>query len=125
MVQSVKLLVVEDSAAVRARLVAMVGEVRELDAVDEARDAAGALEIMLRKAPDVVLLDIHLPGAGGMVLLPLLKALPSPPVVVVLTDDAGDHLRRYCFARGADFFFDKAKQFHRVLDVLADLQRVR
>jgi two-component system chemotaxis response regulator CheY len=114
-----KVLVVDDSEIVRDRLVAMIRELGAVHQVGAARNADEALELVRETAPDLVVLDIHMPGTSGIAVLPALKALPLAPCVVALTNDAGEAHRRQCLALGADYFFDKAREFERVLEVIA------
>lgn len=93
--------------------------------VDEARDADEALRALAALAPVLVVLDIHMPGKTGFSILPLIKAAPSPPLVIVMTNYPTEHLRRKCLDVGADFFFDKSKQFERVIEVVVALARTR
>ncbi len=115
----------DDSTIIRARLVAMIREVPGVVAVDGARSAREGLDTALANLPDLVVLDIHMPGGSGMAILPRLKALPSAPIVAVLTNDSDDAHRRECLLMGADFFFDKAKEFERVLEIIAEPVSVR
>jgi CheY-like chemotaxis protein len=117
-----RVLVVDDSAIVRDRLVAMIRELGPAHTVDAAPSAGEGLALARATAPDLVVLDIHMPGTSGLAVLPALKALPSAPRVAVLTNDAGDAHRRQCLALGADHFFDKAREFERVLAVVAALE---
>jgi CheY-like chemotaxis protein len=113
----VRILVVDDSPGIRARLVAMLLEVPGV----EAREAAGAdeaLEVIRTWRPDLVVLDLHMPGRSGLEVLPAIKTLPSAPVIVVLTSHPTDHHRRLCVAQGADFFFDKSRDFARVVELV-------
>jgi CheY-like chemotaxis protein len=114
----VKVLVVDDSATVRARLVAML---RELPGVELVEASAGeeALEILRVSFCDLVVLDVHLPGKSGIEVLPAIKALPSAPVVVVLTSHPTDQHRQLSLARGADLFLDKSLDFARVAELVA------
>jgi CheY-like chemotaxis protein len=114
----VRILVVDDSPAIRARLVAMLREVPGVEPY-EAAAADEALEAIRASAPDVVVLDVHMPGMSGIDVLPIIKALPSPPVVVILTSHPTDHHRRLSIAHGADFFFDKSLDFARVVELVA------
>jgi CheY-like chemotaxis protein len=114
----VRILVVDDSAAIRARLVAML---REIPGVEphEATGADEALEAIRTYLPELVLLDVHMPGKSGIDVLPVIKALPSAPVVVVLTSHPTEHHRRLSLAHGADFFLDKSRDFARVVELVA------
>jgi DNA-binding NarL/FixJ family response regulator len=109
--------VVDDCANVRARLAALVREIAGVDEVDERQDADGAVAHVRAHEPDLVILDVHMPGGSGIAALQRIKSEPGPPVVVILTNDPSDFNRQLCMARGADFFFDKAREFDRVLDV--------
>ena len=113
-----KVLVVEDSAVVRERVVARVRDIARVELVAETTDVAGALDALDSVAPDLVILDLNLPGKSGMELLPILKSRVAPPVVVVLTNETSDECGRRCIELGADYFFDKSKQFQMALDVV-------
>ncbi|MEO7094469.1 MAG: response regulator transcription factor [Polyangiales bacterium] len=113
-----RVLVVDDSPEVRARIVAMLREVEAIATIDEAASADEALTRARMHGPNVVILDINMPGRNGLVVLPALRSLPSAPLVIVLTNDPTDHHRRQSLANGAHFFFDKSKHFDGVLDVL-------
>jgi CheY-like chemotaxis protein len=114
----VHVLVVDDCSAVRARLVALLGEGDGDCTIEEASDAAEALAAARARPPALVILDLNLPGPSGLDVLPRLKAGPAPPVVVVLTNHPTDPHRRQCLALGADHFFDKSHEFDRVVAVL-------
>jgi DNA-binding NarL/FixJ family response regulator len=96
----------------------MLGERLTIDA-HEAGDADAALALFARARPDAVLLEIHIPGAKGVEVLTRIKAADASILVVVLTNEPSDHHRRECMNRGADFFFDKAREFaHAVAAVI-------
>ena len=113
-----KVLVVDDSAAVRTRLVVLLRELPDVD-VYEAGDSTEALEAARRETLSVIVLDLHLPGENGLVLLPRLRRVRAHALVIVLTNDASPAHRRECQERGADFFFDKSNDFERIADVVA------
>lgn len=113
-----KVLVVDDSLALRTRLIQMLREVCGAESVREAADADGALTQASTWVPDVVVLDLHMPGTSGLAILPRIReALPSC-VVIVLTNEASEPHRRESLSRGADHFFDKSKDFDRVAQVV-------
>jgi DNA-binding NarL/FixJ family response regulator len=115
----VRVLVVDDSPAIRARLVTMLREVHDIHVVAEASDGDEALRLARLHAPDVVVLDLNLPGLSGLEVLALLKAEPAPPVVIILTNHPYDRYRGACLRGGADFFFDKSNDFDRVAAAVA------
>ncbi|MGH7293395.1 MAG: response regulator [Polyangiaceae bacterium] len=112
-----RILVVDDSPAIRARLLAMLVELPGVE-VREAAGADEAMESIQVSAPDLVVLDLHMPGKTGLELLPQIKSLPVVPIVVMMTGEATEHHRRTCLALGADFFFDKSRDFARMLELV-------
>jgi len=113
-----KLLVVDDSAEVRARIASLVRDIDGLDFVLEAENAARAVDLARAMRPDFVILDLNLPGRSGLDILPLLKGLLRAPTVLVLTNHAGGAFAHRCRELGADYFFDKSKQFQAAIDVV-------
>jgi two-component system response regulator AlgR len=84
---SLQVLVVDDEALARSRLRTLLGECNAPAATvgGEAPNAAQAMELLLRGKFDAVLLDIHMPGADGLVLAQTLRSMPQPPAVVFVT----------------------------------------
>jgi DNA-binding response OmpR family regulator len=116
-----RVLVVDDSPAIRRRIVAMVREA-DVDArVTEASHGEEALLLAKRDPPKLVVLDLALSGDSGLDLVSPLKTSAAAPTVLVLTNHATEHHRRECLAQGADYFFDKSLEFDRVRDVVCEL----
>ena len=113
----VRVLIVDDAAEIRDRLAAIAREVPGSD-VHTACDADQALALVQAQRPHLVFLDLHLPGEGGLTVLPRIKATRPPPLVVVLTCHATEHHRRACIAAGADVFLDKSSDLVRVVHEL-------
>jgi DNA-binding NarL/FixJ family response regulator len=118
----VKVLVIDDAHVVRTRLAAMLGEVPGA-AVVEAATAAAALRAFRTEAPDVVVLDLHLAGESGLDLVPHAKRDCPAALLVVLTNDPSEHHRRECAWIGVHFFFDKSRDFDRVVEIVTEVAR--
>jgi DNA-binding NarL/FixJ family response regulator len=118
----VKVLIVDDSAPVRKRLAELMAEAVAIEAIAEAESAAAALEALPRIRPDVVILDLQMPEGSGLDVLRHIRRAGPSPLVVVLTNHTEDHYRRASLDSGADFFFDKSRELHRVLEVLSALR---
>jgi DNA-binding NarL/FixJ family response regulator len=118
-----RVLVVDDSPAVRRRIVGLLRETEGVAEIDEAGDIEAALAAARARKPALVLLDLHLGPCRGMGVLAAFKSLPGAPTVAVLTNDASEAHRRECIARGADYFFDKSKEFDDVGRVVSRLAR--
>jgi two-component system nitrate/nitrite response regulator NarL len=71
------LAVVDDHALFRAGLVSLLSEMAEVSVVGEAGDGQGALEIVNQYKPDVLLLDVNMPGISGVEVVRVLRDLPE------------------------------------------------
>ena len=86
---STRVFVVDDHAMVRAGVRAELGDA--VDVVGEAADAGTAIEGVRATRPDVVLLDVHLPGGGGRAVLEALRAeLPEVRWLALSVSDAAE-----------------------------------
>ena len=101
------MLVVDDSAAFRQRVTRHLNEADGIVVVGEARDGLAALQEVERLRPDIVLLDLHMPGADGFRVLHDVKLRFPLTAVIVLTSDASEMARQRCAALGADAVIDK------------------
>src|SRR3954463_15610538 len=82
-----RVFVVDDHAMVRAGVRAELGD--DVAFVGEAADVAGGVEGIRATVPDVVLLDVHLPGGGGRAVLESLQAeLPAVRWLALSVSDA-------------------------------------
>ena len=86
----VRVLVVDDHPIVREGLRSFLASRDGIDVVGEAGTAEEAVAQAGRLRPDVVLLDLVMPGGGSVEAIGRLRALPSPPRVVVLTSFGAD-----------------------------------
>jgi DNA-binding NarL/FixJ family response regulator len=85
----VRVVIVDDHRLFRSGVRAELGDA--IDVVGEADDVATAVATIAELIPDVVLLDVHLPGGGGVeVLRQVLPALPDVRFLAVSVSDAAD-----------------------------------
>ena len=88
---AIRIVVVDDHPIVRDGLRALFSTVPDADVVGEAGDGVAALREVTLHRPDVVLLDVHLPGATGLEVLPRLRrASPESRVLLLTMDDDGE-----------------------------------
>lgn len=118
-----RVLIVEDSAIIRARLSESLSEIPNVQVVGQVETEAEALTLMRQTQWDVAVLDLQLKQGTG---LGLLKSLPPgvrPPNtrIIVFTNYAFPQYRDRSLLLGADYFFDKAREFHRVREVVNTL----
>ncbi|MFD6435332.1 response regulator [Streptomyces venezuelae] len=90
----VRVLVVDDHPVIRAGLRALLGAAEDLLIVGEAGDGAAAVSMARELAPDVVLLDLLMPGVDGMdATLQLTRCMPSARVLVLTNHGSDDTVR--------------------------------
>lgn len=80
-----RVLVVDDEMPARLRLRQILEDIDGYECVGEASNGEAALRFAEREAPDIVLLDIRMPGMGGIETAHHLNALDQPPAVVFAT----------------------------------------
>ncbi len=80
-----RLLIVDDEAPARERLRSLLTEIGNLDIVGEATHGAEALKLAVDLSPDVVLLDVRMPGMDGIEAARQLNSLVEPPAVIFTT----------------------------------------
>jgi DNA-binding NarL/FixJ family response regulator len=102
----IRVVIVDDEALVRSGFRLILGAAPDIEVVD-AVDGGEATESIRREHPDVVLLDIRMPGRSGLDILRDIQKMPSPPVVAVLTTfDSDDYITR-ALGEGAAGFLVK------------------
>lgn len=82
---TLRALVVDDEEPARARLAALLGELTQVEVVGSARSAAEALRLLPDLEPDVLYLDVRMPGMSGLELARHLGALEDPPAIIFTT----------------------------------------
>ena len=84
----IRVVVVDDHEMVRESIRALLGVEPDMEWVGEARDGAEAAELVARTNPDVVLMDLSMPGTDGLTATERIVASASPSRVLVLTSSA-------------------------------------
>lgn len=102
----IRVVVVDDEALVRSGFRMILGSAHDIEVAD-AVDGPEAMAAIARSSPDVVLLDIRMPGRSGLDILTEIRQLPSPPVVAVLTTFDSDEYIARALGEGAAGFLVK------------------
>ncbi|GAB3179524.1 response regulator transcription factor [Streptomyces incanus] len=97
-------MVVDDESMVCVFLRTILESAQDLEVVDEAHDAAAGIEAVRRSRPDVVLMDLRMPGMDGLTAIERINEFAEPPNIVVLTTfDADEYVLRALRAGATGF----------------------
>ena len=105
----VRLAVVDDHALFRAGLISLLNEMAEFQVVGDAGDGQAALELVRSHKPDILLLDVNMPGMSGVDVLRVLKSsgLSEGCRVIMLTISKNEEDLLGAIAAGADGYMLK------------------
>lgn len=116
--RTLRVLVVDDEEPARARARQMLSDLPAVEVVGEAGSASEARDRVRELGPDVLLLDIQMPGEDGFALL---QSLPEPPAVVFAT--AYDHYAVRAFEAHAIDYLLKPFRAERLAEAIARVRR--
>ena len=103
------ILLVDDHAVLRAGLRLLLDAQSDMHVIGEAGDAREALMLAERLHPNLILLDLTLPGLGGIAALPALrKAAPSARVLILTMHDDESYLKQALRSGAAGYVLKKA-----------------
>jgi two-component system, LytTR family, response regulator AlgR len=116
------ILIVDDEQLARERLVRMVEKMEFVECVLQAENADQALSIITNQDPDLILLDIRMPGKDGLTLAHELSRLDDPPAIVFCT--AFDTHAIEAFGTSAVGYLLKPVKAEQLLQVLEKAQKL-
>jgi DNA-binding NarL/FixJ family response regulator len=116
-----KVFIADDSQILRERLIELLSELPGIEIMGFAHDVPEALTAIKTLKPDVVILDIRMPGGSGIDVLQDIKNKEKTPITIVLTNYPYPQYRKKCMDLGADYFFDKSAEFEKVTKVFKQL----
>jgi two-component system response regulator DevR len=123
---ALRIFLVEDSPILRERLSDMLSTWGDVSIVGHAETEESAVAMLQAEEWDVLILDLQLLRGTGLGVLRGLSGQRKPgTTVIVLTNYAIPSYRTHSMQLGADYFFDKAHEFGRIVDVLDDINKKR
>jgi DNA-binding NarL/FixJ family response regulator len=114
----IRLVLVDDQTLVRSGIRQLLDSVAEIDVVGEAASAADAIRVIGEADPDVVLLDVRMPGGSGIEVLKALKAADDLPPTILLTTFDDDEILLDGLRHGAKGFLLKDISLDRLVEAI-------
>jgi two-component system response regulator AlgR len=117
-----KILIVDDEPLARERLGQMLDQVPEIERIGSAANGREAIDQIARLSPDLVLMDIRMPGMDGMEAAQHLQLLDDPPALIFCT--AYDEYALQAFDAAAIDYLVKPIKKERLIEALGKAKRV-
>lgn len=102
-----RVVVADDHQPVRAGVVALLGDLAGVEVIGEAADGADALRLVAQLQPQLLLLDVDMPGMSGLETLVVIRAAHPGVRVVMLSLHGGEELVLRALKLGAAGFVRK------------------
>ncbi len=118
-----RVMTVDDSAAILTIIAAYL-EDSEFDVVAAERDGKSAVEVFTEIKPDIVLLDLIMPGQSGVETLSRLLAIDPDAFVVIMSSLGTEDAVHECLTTGARSFLQKPFTRDDVIEFMRELTRV-
>ena len=118
----IRVVIVEGSPIIRVRLSEALSEISNVELIAAVDSEQAALRLLRSSGWNAMVLDLQLKEGTGFGILKALDVLrPEGAKVIVFSNYVYPAYRQRCLKLGADHFFDKARELHRVRDVLAQM----
>lgn len=115
-------LLIDDTVLILQRLKSLLSEVKQVSRMETVTSAEEALVLLDGYQPDILVLDINMPGMSGIEMLRRLNFKNRvKPVVIMLTNNTFAGYRDECMRLGADYFLDKSRDFLMIPSILESI----
>ena len=113
-----KLFLVDDNAAFRSALRDLFSTIPDIEIIGEASNGESALPLVQSLKPDIVLMDLRMPGMNGIAATSAIRSSQRPVCVMVLTTFDDDELVTQAMAAGASGYLLKGTPIEELADIL-------
>ena len=114
---------VDDSLLVRKRVANIISKMPGVKVIGEAGNSLEAIEVVRKTKPDVVILDIKMPGESGVKVLRKLKEEFENLKIIMLTNYPDSQYKAECLMHGAEYFLSKSDEFDKLPEVFSKLRK--
>ena len=117
----VRTLLVDDSLVICKSLTTLLSDLPHVDVIGQAISESEAVDAITKLIPDVILLDINIPGSSGFTILTWVRESYGNIKVIMLSNYSQKEYRDMSFNLGAHYFLDKASEFEKLPQILAEI----
>jgi len=117
----VNILLADDSELIRENLKKLLRQRMVEGTISESFDVASTIHMIEATLPQVLILDIQMPGGSGLDVLSYISHTQKSILVLVLTNHSTHYYKDRCLSAGADHFFDKSEEFMKVIELCSSL----
>ena len=110
--------VVDDSRILRERVVSLISELPGINVVGKAGNSIEAMKLVRKASPDLVIVDIGMPGENGFEVLKKIKKKKPETKVIIFTNYTDDQYKSESLKAGADYFFNKSDDVEDLLSAI-------
>jgi len=119
------IVLIDDSLLVRERIANIISKLPGVKVIGEAGNSLEAIKVVRKMKPDVVILDIKMPGESGVQILKKLKNEFEEIKIIMLTNYPYSQYKAECLKDGADYFLSKSDEFEKIPGILLDIAKCR
>ena len=121
MPRKLTILIVDDNMNFVDRMINLLEDADNIGYINVGGNYDEARRLLDTEDPDVVLLDINLPGKNGIELLKLIRQDKRSCEVIMITNHADEYYRQQCRDLGARHFLDKSNDFGLVPGIIKEV----
>lgn len=123
MAEKIKVLIADDHAVLRAGLTALLDAETDLDVIGEASNGEDAIELARTRRPDVVIMDLSMPGLGGLEATRRISALELGVKILVLTAHAEEEYLFPVLDAGGSGYVTKTRADDDLINAIREVAR--
>ncbi len=120
---TMRVMIADDSRPVRERLASLICEIPGVVVIAETSDVPATMDGVLSLLPDIVILDINMPGGTGFDVLDHIREQGLPTLVIVTTTHEELEYEIKAMESGAAAFFNKSRDFIAAAELVREFAR--
>jgi CheY-like chemotaxis protein len=116
-----KVLLVDDNRIYVHRLLKLLDEEGIANPIFTAGNYEEAISLIANQKPQIIFLDMNMPGKSGVEVLYYIKAAGWDCKVIMVTNHSTDNYKKFCLDSGANYFLDKSKDFNLIPSLIKEI----